>query len=82
MYRRKEALAKAFKVDEFPRSAKYDTDWVIENMMGPTSCGSPSPFPTSWISNRGRVFLKWVAAKQLAPYSWRKSSTYRYGGPI
>ena len=35
MHQTKEALAKAFKVDEFPRSAKYDTDWVIENMMGP-----------------------------------------------
>ena len=22
---------------EFPRSAKYDTDWVLENMMGPNA---------------------------------------------
>ena len=31
----KEELAKAFKLAEFPRSAKYDTDWNIKNMMGP-----------------------------------------------
>ena len=28
-------LAEAFKLDEFPRSAKYETGWVIENMRGP-----------------------------------------------
>ena len=25
----------AFKLTEFPRSAQYDTDWNIKNMMGP-----------------------------------------------
>ena len=34
LHQTKEALAKAFVVDEFPRSAKYHTDWLIENMMG------------------------------------------------
>ena len=32
----KEELAEAFRLDEFPRSAKYDPGWVIENMMGPS----------------------------------------------
>jgi len=31
----KEELAEAFRLDEFPRSAKYDAGWVIENLMGP-----------------------------------------------
>ena len=35
MIRTKEELALAFKLAEFPRSAKYDTAWTIENMMGP-----------------------------------------------
>ena len=35
MSRTKEELAKAFKLAEFPRSAKYDTEWNIKNMMGP-----------------------------------------------
>ena len=35
MSRTKEELAKAFKLTEFPRSAKYDTEWNIKNMMGP-----------------------------------------------
>ena len=35
MKRTKEELAEAFRLDEFPRSAKYDPAWVIENMMGP-----------------------------------------------
>ena len=35
MKRTKEELAEAFKLEEFPRSAKYDPGWVIENLMGP-----------------------------------------------
>ena len=35
MKRTKEELAEAFRLDEFPRSAGYDPEWVIENMMGP-----------------------------------------------
>ena len=35
MTRTKEELTKAFKLDEFPRSAKYDVAWTIDNMMGP-----------------------------------------------
>ena len=35
MKRTKEELAEASRLDEFPRSAKYDPGWVIENMMGP-----------------------------------------------
>ena len=35
MKRTKEEMARAFRLDEFPRSAGYDTEWVIENMMGP-----------------------------------------------
>ena len=35
MSRTKEELAKAFKLAEFPRSAKYDADWNIKHMMGP-----------------------------------------------
>ena len=35
MSRTKEELAMAFKLAEFPRSAKYDADWNIKNMMGP-----------------------------------------------
>ncbi len=35
MKRTKEELAEAFKPEEFPRSAKYDPGWVIENLMGP-----------------------------------------------
>ena len=33
--RTKPELERAFKRADFPRSAKYDTAWVIENMMGP-----------------------------------------------
>ena len=35
MSRTKEEMTEAFKLDEFPRSAKYDVAWTIENMMGP-----------------------------------------------
>ena len=35
MTRTKTELAKAFKIDDCPRSAMYDPQWVIENMMGP-----------------------------------------------
>ena len=35
MKRTKEELAEAFRLDEFPRSAEYDPEWVIENMMAP-----------------------------------------------
>ena len=35
MKRTKEELTEAFRLDEFPRSAKYDPEWVIENLMGP-----------------------------------------------
>jgi SAM-dependent methyltransferase len=31
----KTELAKALKVDQFPRSATYDPEWVFENQMGP-----------------------------------------------
>lgn len=37
MVRTKPELSKAFKVKAFPRSAKYDPGWVIENMMGPNA---------------------------------------------
>ena len=33
--RTKQELAEAFKLDDFPRSAKYHPEWVIGNMMGP-----------------------------------------------
>ena len=35
MSRTKEELEKAFRLPEFPRSAKYDVDWTIKHMMGP-----------------------------------------------
>ena len=35
MKRTKAELAEAFRLDEFPLSAKYDPEWVIPNMMGP-----------------------------------------------
>ena len=35
MARRKAELEKAFRFSEFPRSAKYDPEWVIKNTMGP-----------------------------------------------
>ena len=31
----KEQLAAMLRVDEFPRSAKYDPEWVLQNEMGP-----------------------------------------------
>jgi len=31
----KEQLAAMLRVDEFPRSAKYDLEWVLQNEMGP-----------------------------------------------
>ncbi len=34
MTRTKNELADAFRLDEFPRSAKYDPGWVIEKMIG------------------------------------------------
>ena len=35
MSRTKEELTNARKLTKFPRSAKYDVAWTIENMMGP-----------------------------------------------
>ena len=35
MKRAKAELGQAFRLEEYPRSAKYDIAWVIENMMGP-----------------------------------------------
>ena len=37
MSRTKEELAKAFDLEAFPRSAKYDTEWIINHMMGPNA---------------------------------------------
>jgi cyclopropane fatty-acyl-phospholipid synthase-like methyltransferase len=37
MNRTKTELANAFTLPAFPRSAKYDPGWVIENMMGPNA---------------------------------------------
>lgn len=31
----KEQLSAALRMDAYPRSAKYDPEWVIENLMGP-----------------------------------------------
>ena len=33
--RAREELAEAFRLDEFPRSAKYEIGWVVGNMLGP-----------------------------------------------
>ncbi len=32
---KKEDLTKALNLPQFPRSAKYDPDWVLQNLMGP-----------------------------------------------
>ena len=37
MSRTKEELTEAFDLEEFPRSAKYDTELVINHMMGPNA---------------------------------------------
>ena len=34
---RDEGREDSFHPTEFPRSAKYDSDWVLENMMGPNA---------------------------------------------
>jgi len=35
--RTRQELTEALRLDEFPRSAKYDPEWVIENLMGPNA---------------------------------------------
>ena len=35
MKRNRQELAEALSLKEFPRSAKYEPEWVIENLMGP-----------------------------------------------
>ena len=35
MTRDKAELTSLFRPAEFPQSAKYEPEWVIENMMGP-----------------------------------------------
>lgn len=35
MKRTKEELTEALRIRQFPRSARYDPEWVIANLMGP-----------------------------------------------
>jgi ubiquinone/menaquinone biosynthesis C-methylase UbiE len=39
-------IVKTLKKPEFPRSAKYDSDWMIENQMGPNAI-----WLTEWLCN-------------------------------
>jgi hypothetical protein len=43
----KEQLAEMFRNERFPRSAKYDPQWVVKNEMGPNAL-----WLTEWLCER------------------------------
>ena len=71
--------ADLFQPAEFPRSAKYDSDWVLENMMGPNAlwlteplygCMSLSPGKRVLDIGCGKGFSSIFLAKEYGVQVW------------
>ena len=56
----KDKLAEMLKNDRFPRSAKYDPEWVVKNNMGPNAL-----WVTEWLCGKMDLKLRMVGRRRI-----------------
>ncbi len=68
-------LAAALTIDAFPRSATYDPDWMLENLMGPNALWLVDAITADTVPDGWRHWLTWqkVAACPGVPLQRRRS---------